>query len=284
MLATLRASKVDFVVIGPSAARARGAQLSGSALANLVLDIVPDRAPDNLGRLAAALNQMSLPRIRTVLPLDGLPIVLDAATFEHLPVLPLSTTIGKVTVLLHPPGATSTFAAIDLSATAITIDAVAVAVASVGDLLGGLAGGPDRADHGLLTELRRVQEADRHLTLTPERDVVLNLERAVESVLSSQDTPATIREIFLLLGGRTRASYTDVRDAAEALAARGRLLRRRDGQANRYRINDDHRAQTVREIARLLATVSDPVTTARLALEQLPDDRSAVIPPLATRQ
>ena len=81
---------------------------------------------------------MSLPRLRTVLPLDGLPIVLDAATFEHLPALLLSTTIGELIVLLYPPGASSTFAAVDASATQITIDAVPVAVASVGDLLGGL--------------------------------------------------------------------------------------------------------------------------------------------------
>ncbi|MCC6214269.1 MAG: hypothetical protein IT376_05340 [Polyangiaceae bacterium] len=96
LLETLIRGEVDFIVIGGFAATAHG-----SALVTVDLDIVYGRAPENLVRLAAALEPLS-PYLRGAPP--GLPFQFDSDTLARSLSFRRVTTAGDVDVLGEASG------------------------------------------------------------------------------------------------------------------------------------------------------------------------------------
>jgi hypothetical protein len=277
LLGALRQSKVRFVVVGPVAARARGAGLR-SDRQPLAIDVIPDDRTANLNLLSEVLTTKLGARSRLSFAGAELPLVLDEETFRRLPLLPLATDYGDITVLLPSVGGRVSYADLVEESSELEVRGVAVDVATVSALLDGLAGGAGPAEKELLADLRRLDELARN---TPDgdhpassagtgEDDSLELELAIQGALARSQQPATVREIFTSLRDvPVRASYREVRRVAEGMTTRGLLQRRRRGTANTYCLNDDYEAQTARAVARLLAATKDPATTARRALQLL---------------
>lgn len=95
-LQRLLVHQVDFVLIGGQAAVARGA-----ALLTRDVDICYAREPENLERLAAALNSMHA-RLRGVD--EDLPFILDARTLHNGDSFTFVTDFGSLDVLATPSG------------------------------------------------------------------------------------------------------------------------------------------------------------------------------------
>jgi hypothetical protein len=91
LLERLAAAGVEFIVIGGVAAA-----VHGSALITYDLDIVYRRTPDNVDRLAAALDPLG-PYLRGA-P-EGLPFRFDAATIARGLNFTLTTTLGAIDLL-----------------------------------------------------------------------------------------------------------------------------------------------------------------------------------------
>jgi hypothetical protein len=96
LLAALGRYKVAFIVVGGAAAIAHG-----SARLTQDLEIVYDRAPENLDRLVAALSDY-LPYPRGAPP--GLPFLWDRITLERGLNFTLVTSLGDVDLLGEIPG------------------------------------------------------------------------------------------------------------------------------------------------------------------------------------
>lgn len=114
-LALLANGGVHFIVIGGMAAAAHG-----SVRATLDLDVVYDRTPDNIARLASVLAPHA-PYLRGAPP--GLPFVFDAATIAHGLNFTLTTDLGDFDFLGEVVGG-GTYA--DLVTHTIEIDAFGV--------------------------------------------------------------------------------------------------------------------------------------------------------------
>lgn len=277
LLGTLRRSGVGFVVVGPVAARARGAGLRSDRQPSAV-DIIPDDRIANLKLLSEVLGTTLGARSRLSFAGAELPLVLDAETFARLPLLPLTTAHGDVTVLLPSVGGRPSYAELAQESSELRVRGVAVYVATVSALLDGLAGGGGPAETDLLADLRRL-DALAHNAAADNRqawpdgtseDDSTDFELAVQGVLARSHQPATVRE--MLAGLRhlpVRASYRDVRHVAEAMTSRGLFERGRRGTANTYHLKDDHEVQLACAVARLLAATTDPAATARRALQLL---------------
>lgn len=121
---------VRFVVVGGVAA-----QLRGWTETTLDLDIVPDPEPDNLGRLARALNDLDV-RWRVAGAPDGHPLAapLDAATIARHVSLALTCEHGPVDVVLHPDGIDG-FAELESAATVERLAGSPVLVASAAHIV-----------------------------------------------------------------------------------------------------------------------------------------------------
>ena len=91
LLATLTASRVEFILVGGLAANAHGA-----IRVTRDLDIVYDRSPENLARIESALAPLS-PYLRGAPA--GLPFRLDVATLRAGLNFTLSTTLGDLDLL-----------------------------------------------------------------------------------------------------------------------------------------------------------------------------------------
>jgi hypothetical protein len=91
LLRALTSKKVRFIVVGGAAATAHGA-----ARLTVDLDIVYDRAPENLKLLAAALAPLK-PYLRGA-P-SGLPFLFDAETLQRGLNFTLSTSLGDLDLL-----------------------------------------------------------------------------------------------------------------------------------------------------------------------------------------
>lgn len=96
LLTTLAGYHVNFIVIGGAAAIAHG-----STRLTQDLDIVYDRSPENLSRLADALAPLK-PYLRGAPP--GLPFRWDAETLRHGLNFTLVTTLGAIDMLGEIPG------------------------------------------------------------------------------------------------------------------------------------------------------------------------------------
>jgi len=147
-LLALREGGVDFIVIGGLAGR-----LHGSPTVTNDLDVCYRRSPDNLRRLAEALDGLGA-TLRGVD--DEVPFVPDAATLAAGDSFTLVTTAGNLDVLGVPAG---TDGYTDLVAGSVEMDlgGVAVPVASVDDLIRmkQAAGRPkDRVEMEILGALR----------------------------------------------------------------------------------------------------------------------------------
>jgi hypothetical protein len=145
--------RVRFVVIGGFAANLRG-----SPSTTFDLDICHDRASDNCEFLAAALSEVRA-TLRGAPP--GLPFLLDARSFRMGDSFTFSTELGALDCLGTPSG-TAGYSDLVKNATTYEIDdGVAVAVASVDDLIRmkRAANRPkDRVEVEILTALKEERE------------------------------------------------------------------------------------------------------------------------------
>jgi len=128
MFRVLADQRVDYVIIGGLAAT-----LHGSPLRTGDADVCPSRDPENLSRLAAALQAMSA-RIRTESVADGLPFACDAAFFRTVELANLVTRFGDLDVAFIPSG---TQGDADLQRNAVEYDlgGLRVRVAALADVI-----------------------------------------------------------------------------------------------------------------------------------------------------
>lgn len=264
LLATLGYADVDFIIVGPAAVRARGMDISGTD--SSVLDVTPNPTPHNLDILAAALSSGADPRLRTGDTPGGLPAHLSAETFRALPVLPLTTALGELNVLLRPVGAPATYGELLDDVSSVELDGVGILAPTIEALLRGLAGGARSPDLQIVAQLRRAHEsaalltaarADPELVMRHEGD----LERVILATLKTADSPMSVRELLFVTRTWKKVPYKHVKSAAEALTMRGELLRDKDGAAYRYRHNTDSDDQIAHYILGLLADRPDPQAT-----------------------
>lgn len=117
-----------YVLIGGLAA-----VLHGSPLPTLDADICPSRDPDNLERLAVALDELDA-RIRTPDAAEGVRFPRDAAFLRRIELLNLMTVAGDLDLAFIPAG-TQGFAELAPRATSMTIRGVTIAVAALEDVI-----------------------------------------------------------------------------------------------------------------------------------------------------
>ena len=128
VLAALDRHQVRYVLIGGLAAA-----FHGSPSATQDADICPDRDPDNLVRLAAALKDLHA-RIRTEGVEDGLPFACDAKFFAMMSMTNLVTDAGDVDVTFDPAG-TGGYSDLVRNAITIELDGVAIPTAALEDVI-----------------------------------------------------------------------------------------------------------------------------------------------------
>jgi hypothetical protein len=153
MLTALREAGVRFVLIGGMAAI-----LHGDVGVTVDLDIVPERAPDNLDRLAGALRSLGA-RIRTERVPEGLVFDCSGRFLRNLSpdsILNLATTAGALDLTFRPSG---TEGYPDLRRDAIEIEAadgVRILVASLADVIRSKEAAGREKDRIALPRLRRL--------------------------------------------------------------------------------------------------------------------------------
>lgn len=125
LLTALAAHGVDFVVVGGIALVAHG-----SARTTVDLDFCYADDDANLEALGAALLELRA-RLRGVA--EDVPFVPDARTLRQTSMLTLSTTNGDLDLLVRPAGSPS-YELLRTRAERVTIDGVAVLIASLEDL------------------------------------------------------------------------------------------------------------------------------------------------------
>jgi len=119
---------VDYVLIGGLAATLHGS----SALTNDA-DICPDRSPDNLERLAAALLEMAA-RIRTDDHPEGIPLAADADFLRRMQLVNLTTRYGDFDIAFQPGGSDG-YEALSERGIDVEVDGTIVRVASLPDII-----------------------------------------------------------------------------------------------------------------------------------------------------
>lgn len=128
-LRVLNAHDVRYVVIG-----ALAGELLGAPLATNDLDICYDRAPDNLSRLAAALQELGA-TLRVAGVDEALPFLLDGRTLAAGGSFTFRTDAGDLDVMATPSG-TGGFPDLDAGAAAYDLgDGLVVRVVSLDDLI-----------------------------------------------------------------------------------------------------------------------------------------------------
>ena len=125
----LNEERVDYVVVGGFAS-----VILGSPLPTEDIDLVPDRARENLIRLAAALKRLNA-QIRT--KSEAVPAPLDAEFLANMPfMLNLVTDFGIVDLTFDPSGPTRGFAGWNADAsTEVIADGLSIRVASLDDII-----------------------------------------------------------------------------------------------------------------------------------------------------
>ena len=153
MLTALREAGVRFVLVGGMAAI-----LHGDVGVTLDLDVVPDREPENLDRLANALRTLGA-RIRTESVPEGLAFDCSGPFLRNLApdsILNLTTQAGDLDLTFRPSG-TQGYA--DLRRDAIEIEAaegVRILVASLADVIRSKEAAGREKDRLALPRLRRL--------------------------------------------------------------------------------------------------------------------------------
>lgn len=98
LVRALEEHDVRYVLIGSLAAR-----LAGYPLATYDTDLTPERSPENLARLAAALRALDA-RVFTVSVPEGLPFDCSPEALARAEVWNLVTNAGRVDLLFSPAG------------------------------------------------------------------------------------------------------------------------------------------------------------------------------------
>jgi hypothetical protein len=153
MLSALRDAGVQFVLVGGMAAI-----LHGDVGVTIDVDIVPERAPENLDRLASALRALGA-RIRTESAPEGLAFDASGRFLRNLApesILNLTTQAGDLDLTFRPSG-TEGYA--DLRRDAIEIEAargVRILVASLADVIRSKEAAGREKDRLALPRLRRL--------------------------------------------------------------------------------------------------------------------------------
>jgi hypothetical protein len=153
MLAALVQRDVRFVLIGGMAA-----VLHGDVGVTVDLDVVPERSPENLERLAAALRELGARR-RTEGEPEGLRLDCSAAFFSNLSpdaIVNLTTRAGDLDVTFQPSG---TRGYPDLRRDAVEIEAgrrLHILVASLADVIRSKEAAGREKDRLALPRLRRL--------------------------------------------------------------------------------------------------------------------------------
>lgn len=143
----LAAHAVDYVVIGGLAAT-----LHGSVHVTFDLDITPRRDPDNLGRLAAALEELDA-RLRVDREPGGVGFDRSATFLARSEILTLTTRSGDLDISFVPSG-TQGFPDLRRDAIELTIHGTRIVVAALADVVRSKeAAGRDK-DRLVLPELR----------------------------------------------------------------------------------------------------------------------------------
>jgi len=154
LFACLERHGVQYVLIGGLAA-----VLHGSPLPTLDADVCPSRDPQNLERLAAALEDLDA-RIRTADDPDGVRFPRDSAFLGGIELLNLVTRLGDLDLALTPAGTTG-FAELASRALAMTIRGVTVRVAALEDVIRSKEAANRPKDHRSLPVLRQLLEEVR---------------------------------------------------------------------------------------------------------------------------
>jgi hypothetical protein len=151
ILATLAEHRVRFVLIGGLAAI-----MHGSPTITSDVDICPERTPDNLERVGAALRDM-VARIRTATDPDGFDFASDAQFLGRMKMVNLVTKFGNLDLTFEPAGFT-TYDDLDAGAIEMPIAGASVRVAALSDVIHSkeLANRPK--DHATLPVLRALAD------------------------------------------------------------------------------------------------------------------------------
>lgn len=150
LIRTLRKHRVDFVLIGALAARLYGfPRLTADA------DIVPDPAPKNLVKLAAALNELDAKIYTETIP-EGLSFDCSPAMLSRATMWNLVTAAGRLDLAFAPSG-TKGYAGLADDAGQFEAFGTKFLVASLDDIIRSkeAAGRPkDREDVAILKAIR----------------------------------------------------------------------------------------------------------------------------------
>lgn len=163
LFACLDRHGVKYVLIGGLAA-----VLHGSPLLTLDVDICPATDPDNLERLAAALEELDA-RIRTPDVVEGVPFPHDAKFLGGVALVNLLTRLGDLDLAFTPAG-TQGFADLSGRATPMTIRGVTVLVAGLEDVIRSKEAANRPKDHRTLPVLRRLWKEIQARRGNPSRD------------------------------------------------------------------------------------------------------------------
>ena len=148
----LNEENVEYVVLGGFAANLRG-----SPITTRDLDVIPDRAIENLDRLARALTRMNA-EIR----IDGgsVPTRIDGAFLANMPhMLNLVTDFGDLDLTFTPAGRAGDYAGWKSSATSELIDeGLVVSVASLDDIIDSKRAANRTKDHLSLPYLESLRD------------------------------------------------------------------------------------------------------------------------------
>jgi hypothetical protein len=151
ILRVLERHRVRYVLIGGLAAT-----LYGSPHVTTDVDVTPDTAADNLGRLAKALEDLDA-RIRTPGEPDGLPFDRSAAMLARVELLNLTTRAGDLDLAFRPQG-TDGYTDLARGATELVIHEVHVQVAALADIIRSKEAAGREKDRLTLPTLRRLLE------------------------------------------------------------------------------------------------------------------------------
>ena len=155
LFACLDRHRVKYVLIGGLAA-----VLHGSPLPTLDADICPSTDPDNLERLAAALEELDA-RIRTPDAIDGVAFPRDAAFLGRITLLNLVTQAGDLDLAFTPAG-TAGFPDLSERAIPMIIQGVTVPVAALDDVIRSKQAANRPKDHRALPVLLQLLEEIRN--------------------------------------------------------------------------------------------------------------------------
>lgn len=157
-LAALERHAVRFVLVGALAAAAAGAPV-----VTRDVDVTPQRTPENLERLAAALRELDA-RLRTIADPAGVTFPVDATALAGGEIWTLVTRFGELDIVFEPAG-TRGFDDLRRDATLLDVgNGLRVLVASLADVVRSKQASGRAKDLAQLPLLRETLERSRRVT------------------------------------------------------------------------------------------------------------------------